>query len=64
MTVIFAWLAIWWYPLAMAGVLWVLVWHHVQYAKWYSSDEAVKARQKADYERAHAHTNGKCPDRD
>lgn len=53
---ILAFLAIWWYPIVMVALMSLLIW----YVTRPESSEMILARQKADYERAHAYTEGKC----
>ena len=68
MTVFLAWLALWWQPIAFAAVMAFFFWYMAHTARldkaWRNHPDTIAAQQKADYDRAHAYTEGKCPVRD
>jgi hypothetical protein len=59
-TAILAFVAFWWQPVVGLAIISFMFW----FAMRPESPELKLARQKADYDRAHAYTDGKCPESD
>jgi hypothetical protein len=56
----FEFLAIWWQPIVLVLIMSFMLW----YVSRPETPEEIKARQKRDFDRAHAYAEGVCPVQD